>query len=268
MPIAREELERSSGNTPAVVAIVQARAGSTRLPGKVLRPILGRPMLARVIERLRLSETLHRIVVATTDLPQDDAVARIATEMGVGVFRGDEADVLSRYVDAAREFQADVIVRVTADCPLIDAQVLDQIVSTYLARVAELDYVSNTIKRTYPRGLDVEVFPWRTLDRLDRVSRSAAEREHVTLHVLHHPECYRIAQVRHPLDHSAHYWTVDTEQDFQLATAVYEVLYPAQPRFGWTDVLRVFEARPELFEINRVQAMVNDARSRAIDQAA
>ena len=267
MPIAEGGLQGGQ-RALQVVAIVQARVGSVRLPGKVLRPILGRPMLARVIERLCLSETLRRVVVATTRLPYDDAVAQVAQGMRAGVFRGDEADVLGRYVGAARAFHADVIVRVTADCPLIDPSVLDQVASAYLAHAEDLDYVSNTVERTHPRGLDVEVFPLRVLEQLDRVSRSAAEREHVTLHVLHHPDRYRIAQVRHPVDHSAHYWTVDTEADFQLVEAVYEALYPTQPRFGWTDVLQLFEARPELFEVNRLQALVNDARLRAIDRGA
>lgn len=260
--------QKRRGVQPRVVAIVQARVGSTRLPGKVLRPLLGRPMLARVIERLRISEVLHRVVVATTQLPHDDEVARVAQEEGASIFRGDEADVLGRYVGAARAFDVDVIVRVTADCPLIDAHVLDQIVATYLARAGELDYVSNTIERTYPRGLDVEVFPRRALESLHRFSRSPLEREHVTLHLLHHPDRYRTAQVRYPLDHSDHYWTVDTEEDFQLVTAVYEALYPTRPRFSWTDVLQVFEAQPELFDVNRKRAIVHEARLRAIDQVA
>lgn len=260
--------QKRRGVQPRIVAIVQARVGSTRLPGKVLRPLLGRPMLARVIERLRMSEVLHRVVVATTHLPHDDEVARVAQEEGAGVFRGDETDVLGRYVGAARAFDADVIVRVTADCPLIDAGVIDQVVSRHLTRSDQLDYVSNTIERTYPRGLDVEVLPRRVLEHLDRVSDSPPEREHVTLHLLHHQDRFRIDQVRHPIDHSTHYWTVDTEEDFQLVAHVYEALYPTRPRFMWTDVLQLFETRPELYEINRMQAAVNDAKLRALDRGA
>jgi len=248
-----------------VVAIVQARMGSARLPGKVLRLLCGRPMLARVIERLRLSKWLHQIVVATTSLPQDNPVAKLADEVGVEVFRGDEADVLGRYVGAARSAQADVVVRVTADCPLIEPTVVDQAVAMYLAGGDELDYVSNIIERTYPRGLDVEVFPRRILEHLDVVSTSAPEREHVTLHLIRQREHYRIAHALNEVDHSHHYWTVDSEQDLQLVEQVYQALYSKKPSFGWSDVLALFEARPELFQINQADAAVRDARMRALD---
>lgn len=248
-----------------VVAIVQARMGSTRLPGKVLRLLCGGPMLVRVIERLRLSKLLHQIVVATTSLPQDNPVAKLADEVGAEVFRGDEADVLGRYVGAARSAQADVVVRVTADCPLIDPTVVDQAVAMYLAGGDELDYVSNTIERTYPRGLDVEVFPRRVLEHLNVVSTSAPEREHVTLHLLRRCEHYRIVHVLNDVDYSHHYWTVDSEQDLQLVEQIYEALYSTKPSFGWSDVLALFEARPELFQINQAHAVVSDARMRALD---
>lgn len=248
------------------VAIVQARMGSTRLPGKVLRPLCGRPMLARVIERLQMSTMLRQVVVATTCLPQDNAVAELAKVEGVGVFRGEEADVLGRYVGAAQVFHAETVVRVTADCPLIDAGVLDQVVDRYWADADNLDYVSNIIERTYPRGLDVELIPTHVLEHLNRISTSAVEREHVTLKLLRQRERYRIAQVCNASDYSYHYWTVDSEQDLQLVEEIYKILYPSQPHFGWLDVLEVFQVRPELFEINRVQATENDPKMRAMDK--
>lgn len=250
-----------------VVGIVQARMGSARLPGKVLRPLAGQPMLVRVLERMRQASTLRQIVIATTVSPQDDAVAAMAAAMDIGVFRGEEADVLARYVGAAASCRAEVIVRVTADCPLLDAGVLDQAVSAYLAQPDRLDYVSNTVERTYPRGLDVEVFPQRILEQLDQASRLPEEREHVTLHLLRHRRRFRIAQVRAPADYSAHYWAVDTEADFRLMEQVYAALDPARPQFGWMDIVDLFRAHPQWWEINRPQAELHETRLRALVQA-
>lgn len=250
-----------------VVGIVQARMGSTRLPGKVLRPLAGQPMLARVLERMRQASTLHQIVVATTGLPADDAVAALASAQGAGVFRGDEADVLSRYVGAAASCRAEVIVRVTADCPLLDPGVLDQAVTAYLAQPDRLDYVSNTVERTYPRGLDVEVFPRRILEHLDQASRSPEEREHVTLHLLRYRRRFRIEQVRAPTDYSAQYWAVDTEADVRLMEQVYAALDPARPQFRWMDVVELFRARPQWRQIDRSDAALHDARLRALVEA-
>lgn len=256
------------GKQDGVFAIVQARTGSTRLPGKVLRPLLGRPMLARVIERLLRAKTLSGVVIATTTLPQDEPLARLCGEMGIPAARGDEADVLGRYLAAADSVGARVVVRVTSDCPLIDPEVLDRLVATFLAAPDALDYVSNTIERTYPRGLDAEVLPRRVLERLGRDSRSAEEREHVTLHLLRHRDRYRIAQVRADADYSGHYWTVDTEEDFRLVERIYEEIHPRRPAFTWEDALALVEARPELSLINRRQSIVNEMKHRAIDRSA
>lgn len=250
-----------------VIGIVQARMGSTRLPGKVLRPLAGQPMLARVLERARQASTLHGIVVATTGSPADDAVAALAEAQGAGVFRGDEADVLGRYAGAAASCRADVIVRVTADCPLLDPGVLDEAVAAYLAQPDRLDYVSNTVERTYPRGLDVEVFPRRILERLDQASRLPEEREHVTLHLLRHRRRFRIAQVRAAADYSAQYWAVDTEADVRLMEQVYAALDPARPPFRWMDVVDLFRAHPQWRQIDRPEAALHDARLRALVQA-
>lgn len=250
------------------VAIVQARMGSTRLPGKVLRPLGGRPMLTHVVERLRHARRLAGVVVATSTLAQDDPIVPVATDAGAEVFRGDEQDVLGRYVGAAEMFRADVIVRVTADCPLIDPDVVDEAVGLYAVTPDELDYVSNTMERTYPRGLDVEVFPRRILIDLHGCSTSADEREHVTLHLLHHPDHYRVAHVRSVENHARHYWTVDTAADFELMERIYEALYAANPCFGWRDVLRAFETRPEWHGLNRASAEEGERRLQAIDRGA
>lgn len=249
-----------------VVCIIQARMGSSRLPGKVLLPLLGRTMLERVIERVALAKTVSAIVVATSDQQSDDCIASVGSESGVTVFRGDEADVLGRYAGAARVSGAEVIVRVTSDCPLLDPGVLDEIVSAYVKNPDGLDYVSNTIERTYPRGLDVEALPMRVIEHLEHVAPSMEEREHVTLHLLRNQAQFRIAQVRYPIDCSDHYWTVDTAQDFRLVERIYEGLYPRNPLFSWTEVLALFRTFPDLYGINRSEAELKEARLRAIDR--
>src|SRR5688500_991575 len=166
------------------VGIVQARAASTRLPGKVLMDVGGQAMLTQVVRRLGRARRLDDIVIATTELSSDDAVAELARQLQVGVFRGSEQDVLSRYAGAATQSRADVIVRVTADCPLLDPAIVDAVIEALVDATEPVDYASNVIDRTYPRGLDVEAFFRDVLDRVNRLARSAAAREHVTHFIL------------------------------------------------------------------------------------
>ena len=230
------------------IAIIQTRMGSSRLPGKVLRDLAGDTMLARVVERVRAARSITQVVIATTHADIDDAVVREAVRLGCGVHRGPEADVLARYHGAARAFDADRVVRVTSDCPLLDPAVIDAVVS---ALGPDLDYVSNTHVRSYPRGLDVEAFHRDTLDRMARLAESAAAREHVTAFLVERPELFVTRQVRAADDDSDLRWTVDAPDDLALVRALYALLDLGRsgPR-PYQEVVKVVRSRPELTAIN------------------
>lgn len=194
-----------------VTVVVQARMGSTRLPGKVLRPLAGRPMLALMLERLApLRDTT--VVVATSDLDRDDPIAELGAHLGVPVVRGSESDVLARFAEAANTYPADHIVRLTADCPLIDPHLVQAVVDTHLAVGA--DYTSNTLLRTYPDGLDVEVMRFAVLQEATAAATERDEREHVTPFIIRRPERFHLAAHLGPRDLEDERWTVDTAEDF------------------------------------------------------
>lgn len=234
-----------------IVCFIEARFSSSRLPGKVLKPILGQPMLGLMIERLQRARTLDGIVIATTDGSADDPVAELGKKMGVGVFRGSEDDVLARVLGAARAFKADVIVETTGDCPLHDPAIVDKVVADF--RIGGADFVSNVRDYTTPRGTDVRVFTTDALDEINRVSQDPADHEHVSLHFWEHPEKYRLRNVRteFPPEVAELRLTVDTPEDFELVRQVYEELYPKNPHFTLADVLALFERQPEMASINQ-----------------
>jgi spore coat polysaccharide biosynthesis protein SpsF len=202
------------------VAILQARMGSSRLPGKVLVDIGGMTMLARAVRQLRAASRIDEVCVATTTAAGDDPVAEAARRLDVDVHRGSEHDVLERYRDAARACEAEVIVRVTADCPLLDPAVIDRVVG---ALGDDVDYASNTHERSYPRGLDVEALHRDTLERIARLATSTAAREHVTAFVLEQPALFRVRQVRAERDDSDLRWTVDTDEDLAVVRELVEL---------------------------------------------
>ncbi len=232
-------------------AILQARMGSSRLPGKTLAEIFpGLTVIGAMIERVRRAETLARIVIATTDSPKDDPVAALASHLGVPCFRGSEDDVLDRYYQAARVHAAGgTVVRLTGDCPLHDPAVIDQVVRTF--HQAQVDYASNVTPPTFPDGLDVEVFAYAALERAWREATLKSEREHVTLHIRNHPERYRQANVTCPADLSALRWTLDEPADLDFVRAVYGRLYRANPAFGMADILALLQAEPGLAGMNQ-----------------
>ena len=234
-----------------VVAIIQARMGSTRLPGKVLMDIAGRPMLAQQIRRLRQCKSVDEIVIATTTNRTDDSVVELAQWEGVSWFRGAEQDVLSRFVGAAGQAQADVIVRVTADCPLIDPQVTDRVISELVEHASGCDYASNVLQRTYPRGLDVEAFFWDTLLRMDRLGRSQAAREHVTLVLrVEQPRLFLCRSVADSHNNADLRWTVDTADDLQMVRALYVALSLDVRAVPYSEILAYVRAHPEMARLN------------------
>lgn len=230
-----------------VVAIVQARMTSTRLPGKVMMEVMGKPLLAYELERLARAKNISRIVVATTTGATDDVVARYVESLGFGVWRGPEDNVLERYHGAALAYKAEAVVRLTADCPLIDPEVVERVVDS----LGDNDYVSNVFeKRTFPRGLDTEVFTFAALEKNWREAKAPLEHEHVTPYIYNHPELFRMKGVFNPTDLSRHRWTVDTAEDFALIKAIIEGIYPSNPSFKVDDILRFMDDNPGLFEVN------------------
>jgi spore coat polysaccharide biosynthesis protein SpsF len=231
-----------------VVAIIQARMGSTRLPGKVLMDIDGETVLARCVNRLRSARLINEWLVATTDSAPDDAIVAECRKNAVAVSRGDQDDVLDRYFRAAQLAKADVVVRITSDCPLIDPEITDRTVAAFLD--AKPDYASNSLVRTYPRGLDTEVMSFVALERAWQQARKPYEREHVTPYIYEHPDEFKLLSVTGEIDYSGHRWTVDTAEDLEFVRAVYARL-KTNPTFSWRDVLAVLEREPELVELNR-----------------
>jgi len=233
-----------TGQRGRTLAIVQARTSSSRLPGKVLLPLAGEPMILRQLERIARARRLDGIVVATSQDPTDDELAVLLADSGYAYIRGSLEDVLVRYVQALDECQPDVVVRLTADCPLISPQVIDLVVERFHASSA--DYVSNTMSPTYPDGLDVEVVSASALRTVGREAVDPHEREHVTLGIYRQPERFIIENVVDPngLDNSQLRWTVDTAEDFDFVSEVYAALFPSE--FEYEDVLELLERRPDL----------------------
>jgi spore coat polysaccharide biosynthesis protein SpsF len=246
----------ATSNQQPATAIVQARMGSTRLPGKVLRPLAGAPMLARIVERLRLCPEISRVVVATSDRDGDEPIRRMCREEGIDSFAGSEQDVLDRFYRAASTFGGDPLIRITADCPLVDPGLVSKLVSLF-AR-GEYDHVGVATgagalflgQGRYPDGLDAECFSASALERAWREASSPQDREHVTPYIWRHKDLFRCGQLTSPVDYSQLRWTVDTEADFALIARIYDALYPADRAFGMDDVLRYLAAHPELTATN------------------
>jgi spore coat polysaccharide biosynthesis protein SpsF len=236
------------GGTLKIVAIIQARMGSTRLPGKVLLDLEGETVLARVVHRVQRASLINEVLVATTDGPADDVIVQECRRVSVPVFRGDEKDVLDRYFRAAQLTKADVVVRITSDCPLIDPGVTGKTIAAFLE--AKPDYASNSIVRRYPRGLDTEVMKVQALERAWRAASRPYEREHVTPYLYEHPAEFKILPVTGDADHSQYRWTLDTPEDLEFIRAVYARMKDHKD-FLWTDVLALLDREPQLVELNR-----------------
>jgi spore coat polysaccharide biosynthesis protein SpsF len=228
-----------------IVAIIQARMGSRRLPGKVLADVCGKPLLHYVVCRVRQSRTLSLFAVATSDHSTDDVIEMFCQTNVVPCFRGSQDDVLDRYYHAAKHFQANVIVRLTADCPLLDPVIIDDVVQTFLS--GEFDYVSSA--PNYPDGLDTEVFTLKALKQAWQEARLPSEREHVTPYITKNPGRFRVGSVKNDQDLSHMRWTVDEPQDLELVRQIYQRLLD-KPIFGMADILALFQQHPDLYAIN------------------
>ena len=232
------------------VAIIQARMGSTRLPGKVLADLAGEPVLTRVINRVNRAESLDEVIVATTTMPSDEPIVELCQSHEISCFRGSEDDVLDRYYHAALQHSAELVVRITSDCPLIEPCIIDRVVEEYLKGDGALHYVSNTLPhRTYPRGLDTEAISFNTLACAWQEDDNPGWREHVTPFIYRNPDRFQIQSIVHNIDLSHHHWVVDTLEDLKFIRQIYN--YFMRDDFDWTEVLELLERHPEWLEINR-----------------
>ena len=232
-----------------VVAIIQARMGSTRLPGKVLKDLGGATVLARVVNRTRRARLLDKVVVATSTAAGDDVIVNECRRLGVACFRGSEQDVLDRYYQCSRQFSAEAVVRITSDCPLIDPELIDAHVERLKSHWAEVDFVTNMMRETFPLGLAVEAMPVDVLTRMHRMSQTGDLREHVTTLAYVQPQWFRIDHVTNAENLSHMRWTVDTPADLEFVRLIFGQF--RHDHFSWRDVLPVLQQHPEWADINR-----------------
>lgn len=224
--------------------------GSSRLPGKVLMDVAGKTMLERVVRRTQRCDHVDDVVVTTSTLPIDDAIVSACRKMHVPVSRGSDSDVLDRFTQAARAQASDVCVRITSDCPLIDSKVIDHIIDCFLRADPPVDYASNKIPQSYPRGLDTEIFTLEALERAWRRATERYERSHVTIYIYEHPEQFKLLSVTSDIDRADWRWTVDTPEDLEFIKQVYHRL-GAEGNFTWRDVVALLDKEPVLSHINQ-----------------
>jgi spore coat polysaccharide biosynthesis protein SpsF len=233
------------------IAIIQARMSSSRLPGKVLMDIGGQPMLMRVIERVNQSKLTNRLLVATTSDPTDDTLNQWCKNNKIDCFRGSMQDVLDRYYQAARTQQADRVVRITADCPVIDPELIDATIRACIEQ--NTDFAATRLpppfRRTYPIGLDVEVSTFAALERAWQEAKTQPEREHVFPYLYDQPGRFKIHILNHEPDNGSLRWTVDTAEDLELIREIFHRFLP-RVDFGWMEILDLMEREPELMEVN------------------
>lgn len=232
-----------------VVVIIQARMGSTRLPGKVMKIILGKPVLIHDLERIKRMKRINGIIVATTTLEEDNLIVKTIEDYdaNIYIYRGNVENVLDRYYKAAKLNGVDIIVRITSDCPLIDPNISDLTVDKFLD--SGCDYCSNNMPRTFPLGLDTEVFSFKSLELAWKLSETSYEREHVTPYIRDHPEKFKLSGVTNNVDLSGLRWTLDYPEDFEFISEIYKRL--GQKPFNTRDILMVLKDEPFLLKINR-----------------
>ena len=231
-----------------IFALIQARMSSSRLPGKVLKPIVGKPMLMLQVERLRRCQSIDQLVVATSDRSDDFPIVELCKSSEQAVYCGSLNNVLDRFYQAAKTYKADHVVRFTGDCPLADPELIDALVRFYL--LSGCDYASNCRPPTLPDGLDAEIFSFSTLEQAWREATDPFELEHVVPFIIHKPERFKMANYRYSQDLSHLRWTVDEPEDLEMVRKIYEALYPEKPEFTFKDILSYLEIHPEIRELN------------------
>lgn len=233
-----------------IAAIIQARMGSTRFPGKIMKEIKGKSLLEHQIERIRKSKKIDQIIIATSVKESEQPIVTLCEKLSIPYFRGSEQDVLERYYETAKHYKVDVIIRLTSDCPIIDPTVIDAVVNKYLEHALATSYVSNTIERSFPRGLDVEVFSFEALEKAHLTATLEAEREHVTAYMYTNQSDIKVANFKGKIDYSNNRWTVDTSDDFKLIELIINELYNPEEIFLLEDVIAVLMENPDWKKIN------------------
>ncbi len=236
-----------------IVTVVQTRTGSIRLPNKVMLPILGKPLFVRMVERVRAARLVGTVVVATTTSKQDDIIEETCHQENLHCFRGHPCDLLDRHYQAGVTYAADVIVKIPSDSPLIDPEIIDIIISTFLENPDAYDYVSNICPATFPNGYEVEVMSMKALYYIWQTARTDFEREHTTPFFWKNEALFRIKNVewKTGLNYSwSHRWTVDYEEDYKFVKLIYEKLYEKYPLFGLDQILTLLTRHPEIAAIN------------------
>jgi len=234
--------------------------GSSRLPGKVLLPLAGKPLILRMYERVSFSHFAGKIVVAITQEQADNELFTLCKQNNFEVFRGNALDLLDRHYQAAKKFQAEVVLKIPSDCPLIDPQIIDKVILYYINNKDNYDFVSNLHPPSYPDGNDVEIMSFETLEHTWINAKKDFEREHTTPYIWENPEMFRIGNVSWEtgLDYSmTHRFTIDYKEDYDFIKRVYDELYQDNPKFGLNDILNLLERKPEIKKINQIYAGVN-----------
>ena len=232
-----------------LLAILQARTSSTRLPGKVFKHILGRPMLSLQIERIQRSKKIDKLIVATSNDRSDSDIEDLCINIQIPCFRGSLDDVLDRFYQTATQYKPEHVVRLTGDCPLIDPEIIDKVINFYFE--GDFNYATNSMAPyTFPDGLDVEVFSFTVLEKAWHEARLPSHREHVTPFICQHPEIFKVGYYKNEVDLSYLRWTVDEPEDFELIRQIYEALYKQNPKFTTQDILDFLYKNPSLLHIN------------------
>ena len=241
-----------------IATVIQARLGSSRLPGKVLLDLLGKPLLLRMIERVQASQLKGTIIVATTVETEDDVIEQLCRQKNILCYRGQKLDLLDRHYQAAKLLQADAVVKIPSDCPLIDSVVIDRVLKYFLEH--DFDYVSNLHPATYPDGNDVEVMTFNAIEKAWNEATRDLEREHTTPYFWENPGKFKIGNIAWEtgLDYSmSDRWTIDYPEDFEFIKTVYQHLYPSNPHFGLPEIIDLTRQRPDIFALNHQYAGVN-----------
>lgn len=240
-------------DNPKIITIVQARSGSSRLPNKVMMPILEQPLLLRMLERVTAAKKFGTLVVATSTNEEDDVIEELCKNSNINCFRGHPTDLLDRHYKAALSYNPDAVVKIPSDCPLIDTQVIDKVLHYYIDNIDLFDFVSNLHPATYPDGNDVEVMSFASIKEAWQNADKNYEREHTTPYIWERPERFRIGNVTWHDDidfSSSHRFTIDYLEDYHFIKAVYEELYNDNNLFGIDDILKLLYDKPEIYHIN------------------
>ena len=230
--------------------IVQARMTSTRLPGKVMKVVCGKPLLEHLIDRLKRVKYADRIVIATTVNETDDIIVELCKRLDISYYRGSEEDVLGRYYETAVEYGGDIIIRITSDCPVIDPEVVDYLINFFTNNIEKYDYVSNTLECSYPKGMDAEVISFKTLKEANFNAYEPYDREHVTPFIKKRPQQFRLYNILYKTDMSRCRWTLDTPEDLELISKIFESLYYQNTFFSLNDIFSLMERKLEWAAIN------------------